>query len=67
MKDFLEKYKKIHEEFRFSKDISNYFKIDSEEGYIEMLIDTKEILIPENYDDLFLIKSHFLNNALYLY
>jgi hypothetical protein len=51
LKDFLEKYKKIHEEFRFSKDISNYFKIDSEEGYIEMLIDTKEILIPENYDN----------------
>ena len=44
LKDFLEKYKNIHEDFSFSKDISNYFKIDSEEGYIEMLIDTKEIL-----------------------
>ena len=51
LKDFLNKHKNIHEEFSFSKEITNYFIIDSEEGCIEMLINTKEILIPEDYDN----------------
>ena len=51
LKYFIDKNKNIHNEFDFTKEFSNYFKIDTEEGCIEMLIDTKEILIPEDYNN----------------
>ena len=51
LKNFIRKYSCLKQEYNFSKDISEYFLIDDEEGVIQMEIDTKEILIPEDSDN----------------
>ena len=51
LKNFIRKYSCLKQEYNFSKDISEYFLIDDEEGVIQMEIDTQEILVPEDSDN----------------
>jgi outer membrane protein assembly factor BamB len=49
--EFLEKYSYLKERYDFSRDISDYFIVDYDNGVIEMKLETDEILIPEDSDN----------------
>jgi len=51
LNEFIEKNTVLNQQYSFSKDISDYFIIDDENGKIQMEIDTQEILIPEDSEN----------------